>query len=363
MTLAGIVVVAWAGAKKDGDLSPDQKLAAVAEFDFKKGIAVAIFSGIMSACFAFGLAAGEPIKALSRRPAPDPLWTGLPALCLVMFGGLITNGVWCAYPDRQEPQRGEWVGIGRPTRRPKKPPLLANYPAVRAGRHGLVLPVLLLHDGREPDGQVRLLQLDPAHGQHHHLRHPVGLRLQGVARQVRAVAIGGQDCHPAAEGACTGGVSAAMLREAGATITLVGHSETREDGLSVAAKARAAQSAGLAVVICVGEGERSADASGLVAAQLRASLPPDLDWSRASIAYEPVWCIGGDSVPDVAHLARIFEMLRTEASEARLLYGGAVDGGNAAELLALRGVDGLLVGRASRLATDFVPVLKASAGG
>jgi triosephosphate isomerase len=187
--------------------------------------------------------------------------------------------------------------------------------------------------------------------------------VERAARQVRAVAIGGQDCHPAAEGACTGGVSAAMLREAGATITLVGHSETREDGLSVAAKARAAQSAGLAVVICVGEGERSADASGLVAAQLRASLPPDLDWSRASIAYEPVWCIGGDSVPDVAHLARIFEMLRTEASEARLLYGGAVDGGNAAELLALRGVDGLLVGRASRLATDFVPVLKASAGG
>jgi len=186
--------------------------------------------------------------------------------------------------------------------------------------------------------------------------------IEQAARQVRALAIGGQDCHPAAEGAHTGGVSAAMLRDAGATVTLVGHSETREDGLSVAAKARSAQAAGLSVVICVGEWERSADARGLVAAQLRASLPPELDWSRAAIAYEPVWCIGGDAVPDDAHLARIFEMLRVEAGGARLLYGGAVDSGNAAALLALPEVDGLLVGRASRCVADFVPVLEAAAG-
>ncbi|NYT39703.1 triosephosphate isomerase [Sphingomonas sp. R-74633] len=187
--------------------------------------------------------------------------------------------------------------------------------------------------------------------------------MERAARQVRTVKIGGQDCYPAAEGAHTGGVSAAMLRDSGAALTLVGHSETREDSLSVAAKARAAQAAGLTVVICVGEGERSADARGLVAAQLRASLPPDLNWSRAAIAYEPVWCIGGDAVPDAAHLARIFEMLRAEAGEARLLYGGAVDGGNAAELLALAGVDGLLVGRASRSVADFLPVLEAAACG
>lgn len=186
--------------------------------------------------------------------------------------------------------------------------------------------------------------------------------IERAARQVRALAIGGQDCHPAAEGAHTGGVSAAMLRDAGATVTLVGHSETREDGLSVAAKARSAQSAGLSVVVCVGEWERSADARALVAAQLRASLPPELDWSRAAIAYEPVWCIGGDAVPEEAHLARIFEMLRAEAGTARLLYGGAVDGGNAGALLALPEVDGLLVGRASRCAADFVPVLEAAAG-
>ncbi|MDG2532131.1 triose-phosphate isomerase [Sphingomonas sp. HITSZ_GF] len=186
--------------------------------------------------------------------------------------------------------------------------------------------------------------------------------IERAARQVRGLAIGGQDCHPAVEGAHTGSASAAMLRDAGATITLVGHSETREDGLSVAAKACAAQAAGLSVVICVGESARSADARALVAAQLRASLPPELDWSRAAIAYEPVWCIGGSAVPDAAHLVRVFAMLRAEAGDAPLLYGGAVDGSNAGELLALPEVDGLLVGRASRSAAEFVPVLEAAAG-
>jgi L-rhamnose-H+ transport protein len=127
MTLAGIVVVAWAGAKKDGDLSPDQKLAAIAEFDFKKGLVVAIFSGIMSACFAFGLAAGEPIKALSAAAGTGPLWTGLPALCLVMFGGLITNGAWCAWLIVRNRSAGEWLGKVKPEEGGAKVPLLANY--------------------------------------------------------------------------------------------------------------------------------------------------------------------------------------------------------------------------------------------
>jgi hypothetical protein len=185
VTLAGIVVVAWAGAKKDGDLSPEQKKKAVAEFDFKKGIAVAVFSGIMSACFAFGLSAGEPVKALSAAAGTGPLWTGLPTLCLVMFGGLITNGLWCAWLIFRNRSAGQWLGAVSPAEAADKPetaalkrsPLLVNLPAVRRGRHGLVLPVLLLHDGREPDGPVRLLQLDPPHGLDHHLRHPVGLRL------------------------------------------------------------------------------------------------------------------------------------------------------------------------------------------
>ncbi len=96
VTLLGIAVVAMAGARKDASLSAEQKAAAVAEFDFRKGLAVAIFSGVMSSCFAFGLAAGEPIKALSAAAGTGPLWTGLPILCLVMAGGLVTNAIWCA---------------------------------------------------------------------------------------------------------------------------------------------------------------------------------------------------------------------------------------------------------------------------
>jgi L-rhamnose-H+ transport protein len=123
ITLLGIIVVAFAGAKKDAALSPEQKAAAVAEFDFRKGVWVAIFSGIMSSCFAFGLAAGEPIKALSAAAGTGPLWTGLPVLCLVMFGGLITNALWCAYLIVRNKSGGQWAGGGAAA----GAPLLFNF--------------------------------------------------------------------------------------------------------------------------------------------------------------------------------------------------------------------------------------------
>lgn len=123
ITLAGIIVVALAGARKDSALSPEQKRAVVAEFDFRKGIMVAIFSGIMSACFAFGLAAGEPIKQLSAQAGTGPLWTGLPVLCLVMFGGLVTNGLWCLWLILRNRSAGQWLGRGEGA----GAPLLANF--------------------------------------------------------------------------------------------------------------------------------------------------------------------------------------------------------------------------------------------
>jgi L-rhamnose-H+ transport protein len=112
VTLLGIAVVAMAGARKDASLSAEQKAAAVAEFDFRKGLAVAIFSGVMSSCFAFGLAAGEPIKALSAAAGTGPLWTGLPILCLVMAGGLVTNALWCAILIARNKSAGQWIGRG-----------------------------------------------------------------------------------------------------------------------------------------------------------------------------------------------------------------------------------------------------------
>ncbi|UAK25025.1 L-rhamnose/proton symporter RhaT [Sphingomonas nostoxanthinifaciens] len=122
VTMAGIVVVALAGARKDAALSDSQKAAVIAEFDFRKGIAVAVFSGIMSACFAFGISAGEPIKALSAAAGTGPLWTGLPTLCLVMFGGLLTNAVWCLWLILRNRSAGQWVGRGEA----RGAPLLAN---------------------------------------------------------------------------------------------------------------------------------------------------------------------------------------------------------------------------------------------
>lgn len=134
VTLAGIVVVALAGAKKDEALSAEQKLKAVKEFAFKKGVAVAVFSGVMSSCFAFGLAAGEPVKALSAAAGTGPLWTGLPVLCLVMFGGLITNGLWCAWLIVKNRSAGQWLGAVSPSEAADAPqvagltrsPVLAN---------------------------------------------------------------------------------------------------------------------------------------------------------------------------------------------------------------------------------------------
>ena len=106
VTLAGIIVVALAGAKKGEPVDN----AAIAEFDFKRGIGVAIFSGVMSSCFAFGLAAGEPIRQLSAAAGTGPLWVGLPVLCIVMFGGLITNAVWCGYLIVKNKSAGQWIG-------------------------------------------------------------------------------------------------------------------------------------------------------------------------------------------------------------------------------------------------------------
>jgi L-rhamnose-H+ transport protein len=122
VTVLGIVVVALAGARKDAALPDATSNGAIAEFDLRKGIVVAIFSGVMSSCFAFGLAAGEPVRALSAAAGTGPLWTGLPVLCLVMFGGLLTNGIWCAWLIARNRSAGQWIGRGA-----ERAPLLANF--------------------------------------------------------------------------------------------------------------------------------------------------------------------------------------------------------------------------------------------
>lgn len=93
--MAGIAIAGLAGVAKERELPEEQKKAAIAEFDLKKGLLVATFSGVMSACFSYGLAAGQPIRDLTLQYGTAPLWQGLPVLVVVLLGGFTTNFLWC----------------------------------------------------------------------------------------------------------------------------------------------------------------------------------------------------------------------------------------------------------------------------
>lgn len=197
-----------------------------------------------------------------------------------------------------------------------------------------------------------------------------------IERAVRALpgfAIGGQDVHQAGRGAHTGDVSAAMLVDAGASLTIVGHSERRADhgetDAGVRAKAEAAVSAGLDVILCVGESlavREAGEAIATVAAQLAGSLPDSA--ARLTVAYEPIWAIGTGKVPSVDDIAAMHAALRARLVESfgadgagvRILYGGSVKASNAAEIFAIADVDGALVGGASLTAADFFPIIDAA---
>ena len=191
------------------------------------------------------------------------------------------------------------------------------------------------------------------------------------------VMVGGQDCHAAVSGANTGDVAAEMLKDAGAKLVLVGHSERRTDhgeqDKDVRAKAAAAKRAGLLAVVCIGEtlGQRRAgltlDVNGR---QLVHSLPPDATAADVVIAYEPVWAIGTGLTASTADIAEVHGYLRKRLAEShgaemaaatRIVYGGSVKPSNAKEILSVADVDGALVGGASLKAADFLGILAAYA--
>lgn len=189
-------------------------------------------------------------------------------------------------------------------------------------------------------------------------------------------AIGGQDCHSAESGAFTGSVAAPMLADIGAELVIVGHSERREgfgeSDADVRAKAGAGLAAGLSVILCVGEPREVRESGGaidFVLAQIAGSVPDDFDPQRLAIAYEPIWAIGTGLVPTVADVAAMHGAIRgalagrfgDAADRMRILYGGSVNGENAAELLGAGDVDGALVGGASLTAAKFVPIIAAGA--
>jgi triosephosphate isomerase len=200
-----------------------------------------------------------------------------------------------------------------------------------------------------------------------------------IARRVKSVLkgsrirLGGQDCHWAASGAHTGDISAEMLREAGATAVIVGHSERRtnhgETDELVSKKASAAHRAGLKAIICIGETleERKAGKTlEVLSRQIRGSIPSGSTADLTVIAYEPVWAIGTGLTPTTAEVAEAHAHIRKElegvvdqeAAATRILYGGSVKGSNAAELMGTPNVNGALVGGASLKAADFLGIIK-----
>ena len=207
------------------------------------------------------------------------------------------------------------------------------------------------------------------------LVHPPATLLERAARTLRGaeVQVGAQDCSPHPPGAHTGDLAASMLRQAGARWVVLGHSERRhghgETDEAVAAKVRAALTAGLTPVVCVGEthGERAAGRAELVVRrQVADSLPAELEGTPFALAYEPVWAIGTGETPTVDEVSAIHGALRQALRDAvgatpvRLLYGGSVKPANAAELLHADGVDGALVGGASLKAADFLRIIRAA---
>jgi len=189
------------------------------------------------------------------------------------------------------------------------------------------------------------------------------------------VLIGGQDCHALAAGAYTGDISAEMLKDAGASAVIVGHSERRqyhgETDRDVADKARAAWRAGLSAIICVGETEAERNAGralDIVASQIRGSVPDDADGATTAVAYEPIWAIGTGRTPTNAEIVQMHAHIRAELAallgvkgrDVRVLYGGSVKPGNAGEILALSEVGGALVGGASLKAKDFLEIVRAA---
>ena len=191
----------------------------------------------------------------------------------------------------------------------------------------------------------------------------------------RTIATGGQDCHREQAGAHTGDISAEMLADAGASFVILGHSERRanhgETDDDVHAKARTAIAAGLKVVICVGEtlAEREAgNTLEIIAGQLAGSVPDLVTGANLVVAYEPVWAIGTGKVASLEQIGEVHNFIRLNLEKhlgagvgrsTRILYGGSVKAGNAADIFGVSNVDGALVGGASLKAADFSPIITA----
>ncbi len=183
------------------------------------------------------------------------------------------------------------------------------------------------------------------------------------------IAVGGQDCHTSEKGAHTGDTSAWMLKDAGCSWVIVGHSERRtgyaETDAIVKAKAEAGLAAGLKVIVCIGETLEQYEAGETLkvnSSQFQGSLPDGATAENTVIAYEPVWAIGTGKVATPEQAQDVHTAIRAEirtrlgksqADAMRILYGGSMNSSNAAELIRQEDIDGGLIGGAALKIGDF----------
>ncbi|MEO1642588.1 MAG: triose-phosphate isomerase [Pseudomonadota bacterium] len=204
---------------------------------------------------------------------------------------------------------------------------------------------------------------------------PATLIAQMAAQAGARLYIGGQSCHPAEKGAHTGDISADMLSDAGASYVIVGHSERRQDhnetDADIAAQTEAALRARLTPIICCGETletRKAGSTLAFISAQLAASLPDSLQNKAFVVAYEPIWAIGTGEVATPEQIGEVHAHIRAlltdrfgeTGTKTRILYGGSMKPGNAADILAVPHVNGGLIGGASLKAGDFMAIYAAA---
>ncbi|MEM7661573.1 MAG: triose-phosphate isomerase [Pseudomonadota bacterium] len=190
-----------------------------------------------------------------------------------------------------------------------------------------------------------------------------------------ALQIGGQNCHAGMSGAHTGDVSAAMLKDAGASHIILGHSERRTDHGELSAEIKdrvlAVFDAGLTPIVCIGESLSDREAGlteKVVLGQLEASLPREAADKSFVVAYEPIWAIGTGHTATPDQIGEVHKAIRgalatrfgEAGKSAPILYGGSMKPGNAAEILAVEDVNGGLIGGASLKAADFLAIYEAA---
>ncbi len=243
-----------------------------------------------------------------------------------------------------------------------QPPLIAANWKMNGLKAALPVAETIAHEARAHKAQVALFP--PA----------TLLPLMAQALAGTDIRLGGQDCHHADSGAYTGDISAAMLKDSGASMVILGHSERRHGHLEpcalVARKTQAALRAGLEPIICIGEtlDQRQAGLTRhVLGKQLKDSLPDDLKGQAFHVSYEPVWAIGTGLTASDEQILEAIALIRAHldahfgaGNATQILYGGSVKPSNAKHLLALEGVGGALVGGASLTVEDFMPIIAAA---